>query len=105
MKSDEIDQFFELEKKIWALVGCEDVAYPGLEDARHFSFCIDNGDLLYGTPGGDYWGGELYGRAPGAVWKSEKYTIAVYDNGCGDRKCPVLFDNSKAVDREAFDEF
>lgn len=101
MKS-KIDQFFELEAYIWSLVGCDEVHYSGLEDARDSSFFINKREVLYGTLGDkdSYYGGDLYSRA---VFRGKDYTIVVYDNGCGGRTT-VLFDNTKEVEEEAFED-
>lgn len=97
-----VSKFFELEKQIWALAGADDAHYKGLEDCTSFSFYLNDSEVVYGEPGTeDYWGGEVYGTA---IFRGEKYTIAVMDDGCGNRRCPLLFDNSKAVDYGAFEE-
>lgn len=90
-----INRFFELEEEIWKLAGCDKAHYPGVEDGRHHTFCLTDHDITYGVRGEeDHYGGDIYGTA---IFRGEKYTIAVYDNGCGDRKCPILLDNSKSV--------
>jgi len=96
-----INKYFELESKIWRLVGCEEAQYPGLEDGRDYHFFLSDREVLFGTPGSnEYWSGDIYGTA---IFRGDKFTIVVYDNGCGDRKCSILFANEMAVDREAFE--
>lgn len=96
-----IDQFFQLEQEIWKLVGCDEVHYPGLEDGRQDSFFLDDRSILYGTPGTDeYYGGEIYHTA---IFRGSKFTIAVFDDGCGNRNRVILLDNKKAVSYEAFE--
>lgn len=97
IKSDKlIDRFFEYEEQVWKLAGCDEVQYPGLTDGRHYKFCLTDDDIIFGDPDDkdDQYSGEIYGTA---IFRGEHYTIAVYDNGCGDRKCPILLDNSKSV--------
>ena len=96
-----IETFFQLEKELWALAGEEDVHYSGLQDCTDDSFAISNGDVLYGTPGTeDYYGGEVYGSA---LFRGKHYTIAVVDDGQGNRKRPLLFDNNNEVEYEEFE--
>jgi hypothetical protein len=102
MSIELIEQFNDLERKLWALAGEDDVHYKGLDDCTDYSFYLSDSEALYGEPGtNNYWGGEIYGTA---IFRGENYTIAVIDDGCGNRCCPLLFDNSKAVDQEAFED-
>lgn len=103
MKKKQIDSFFQQEEQIWKLAGCDKAHYPGVEDGRHHTFCLTDRDIIYGTPGdeNDQYGGDIYGTA---IFRGEHYTIVVYDNGCGDRKCPVLLDNTKSVPEWDVDE-
>lgn len=95
-----IDQFFQLEKEIWKLVGCDDDPYPGLEDGRQYSFYLDDDQIMYGIPGtDDYYGGDIYGTA---IFRGKHFTIAVFDDGCGNRNRVILLDNTKAVSHKAF---
>ena len=99
-----IDSFFETEREIWKLVGEDEVQYQGVTDGRECSYYLDENEILYRWPDAEnndnYYGGEIYGTA---IFRGKKYTIAVYDNGCGDRKCPILLTNSKAVERDEFE--
>ncbi len=98
--TDIIEKFFDLEKQVWALAGASDVHYKGLDDCTQYSFYLDDTEAVYGIPRTqDYWGGGVYGTA---IFRGEKYTIAVINDGCGNHKCPLLFDNSKAVDTGVF---
>lgn len=97
-----IKQFFELEDQVWALAGADKAHYAGLEDCTDSQFALDENEVIYGEPGSDdYYGGDVYGTA---IFRGENYTIVVIDDNCGNRHRPLLFDNTKAVDRDAFDE-
>lgn len=96
-----INKFFSLEQKIWAHVGCPEDYYSGLEDHTEDSFTISSCDVLWGTPGTeDYYGGEVYGQA---IFRGKHYTVAVIDDGQGNKRRPLLFDNTKEVEYEAFE--
>jgi len=96
-----IKKFFSLEQKIWKHVGCPEDYYSGLRDCTETSFAISSDNVLYGTPGtDDVYGGEVYGKA---VFRGKHYTIAVVDDGQGNRQKPLLFDNTQEVDYEEFE--
>jgi hypothetical protein len=96
-----IQQFFELEDQIWALAGEDKTHYPGLQDCTDSNFYLDDNEIIYGQPGtDDYYGGDIYGTA---IFRGKDYTIVVIDDGCGNHRCPLLLENSKAVDRDSFE--
>jgi hypothetical protein len=96
-----IKQFFDLETQIWAMVGEDAVHYSGVEDHTDSSFALDNHEVLYGEPGSnDYYSGDIYGTA---IFRGPNYTIAVINDNCGNPRRPLLFKNSKAVEKDAFE--
>lgn len=97
--SDLIKHFFELERQIWNLVGCEEVYYAGVQDGTDSDFYLGEYDLLFGAAGTeDYYGGEVR-----CCFRGEQHTIVVYDDGQGNRQCVILLDNGKETTYEAFE--
>jgi hypothetical protein len=96
-----IKQFFDLEAQIWALVGEDTARYSGVEDCTDSSFALDENEVVYGQPGSDdYYDGTIYGTA---IFRGPSYTIAVINDNCGNSRRPLLFKNSKAVEKDAFE--
>lgn len=94
-----IKQFFDLEREIWALAGCDDVLYSGVEDGTQNDWYLSKMDFFWGKAGTE----EYYGGSPRCSFKGEHYTIIVFDDGQGNSQRACLVDNSKETTYEAFE--
>ena len=111
-----LKEYFELQKKIYDYFGyVEDWKVIPIEDGTEFYWCSDEENNIYFADkkehlfdgSGNYYHTSIYQQRflPKFDYKTDKYTMICSDTHTDGNKFLAIFDNSKRIDFNEFEEY